>query len=39
MNRLENVVARINDADTILIGAGSGMSNAAGMDFWYEVHE
>lgn len=37
MNRLENVVARINDADAILIGAGSGMSNAAGMDFWYEA--
>ncbi|MET7105551.1 MULTISPECIES: Sir2 silent information regulator family NAD-dependent deacetylase [Lactobacillaceae] len=37
MNRLENVVARINDADAILIGAGSGISNAAGMDFWYEA--
>ncbi|MCT3295189.1 Sir2 silent information regulator family NAD-dependent deacetylase [Lactiplantibacillus pentosus] len=37
MNRLENVVARINDANAILIGAGSGMSNAAGMDFWYEA--
>ncbi|MEY2349894.1 SIR2 family NAD-dependent protein deacylase [Lentilactobacillus buchneri] len=37
MNRPENVVARINDADAILIGAGSGMSNAAGMDFWYEA--
>lgn len=37
MSRLENVVARINDADAILIGAGSGISNAAGMDFWYEA--
>ncbi|WP_395538554.1 SIR2 family NAD-dependent protein deacylase [Lactiplantibacillus pentosus] len=37
MNRLENVVARINDADAILIGAGSGISNAAGMNFWYEA--
>lgn len=37
MNDIENVVARINDADAILIGAGSGMSNAAGMDFWYEA--
>lgn len=33
MNDLENVVTHINDADAILIGAGSGMSNAAGMDF------
>lgn len=37
MNDIENVVAHINDADAILIGAGSGMSNAAGMDFWYKA--
>lgn len=37
MNDLETVVTHINDADAIIIGAGSGMSNAAGMDFWYEA--
>lgn len=24
-------------ADAIIVGAGSGMSNAAGMDFWYSA--
>lgn len=38
MNNLENLAARhIKEADAIVIGAGSGMSNAAGMDFWYEA--
>lgn len=37
MSDLETVVTHINDADAIVIGAGSGMSNAAGMDFWYEA--
>lgn len=37
MTDLENVVAHINNADAIIIGAGSGMSNAAGMNFWYEA--
>lgn len=37
MNNVEKLVNQINDADAIVIGAGSGMSNAAGMDFWYEA--
>lgn len=34
--RIEELVEHVNEADAILVGAGSGMSNAAGMDFWYE---
>lgn len=37
MNKVEQLVAQINKADAILIGGGSGMSNAAGMDFWYSA--
>lgn len=29
----------INDADAVVVGAGSGMSNAAGMNMWYENNE
>lgn len=37
MNKIDNVAKHIQEADAIIIGAGSGMSNAAGMDFWYEA--
>lgn len=37
MNKLEQVIEQVNQADAIMIGAGSGMSNAAGLDFWYEA--
>lgn len=36
MDNITKLAEKINDADAIVIGAGSGMSNAAGMDFWYE---
>jgi len=31
----EQLLEEINDADAILVGAGSGLSVAAGLDFWY----
>lgn len=37
MSKIQTLVDHINDADAIVLGAGSGMSNAAGMDFWYEA--
>ena len=37
MNKIDNVAKHIQEADAIIIGAGSGMSNAAGIDFWYEA--
>lgn len=37
MNNLEKVVDKVKWADAIMVGAGSGMSNAAGMDFWYKA--
>lgn len=36
-NQINELVEKINQADAIVIGAGSGMSNAAGMNFWYEA--
>ena len=35
MDKINELIAQVNEADAIIIGAGSGMSNAAGMDFWY----
>ena len=35
MDKINELIAQVNEADAIVIGAGSGMSNAAGMDFWY----
>lgn len=35
MNKIDELVKRVKEADAIVVGAGSGMSNAAGMDFWY----
>ncbi|WP_125706884.1 SIR2 family NAD-dependent protein deacylase [Companilactobacillus zhongbaensis] len=37
MNKSEQLVELVDDADAILVGGGSGLSNAAGMDFWYEA--
>ena len=37
MNKIDNVAKHIQEAEAIIIGSGSGMSNAAGMDFWYEA--
>lgn len=34
---ISQLIQRVNDADAILIGGGSGMSNAAAMNFWYEA--
>jgi len=35
----EQLLEKITDADAILVGAGSGMSVAAGLDFWYRNDE
>jgi len=35
----EQLLEEINDADAILVGAGSGLSVAAGLDFWYRNDE
>lgn len=37
MSEVEQLVQHVKEADAILVGAGSGMSNAAGMRFWYEA--
>lgn len=37
MNKVEELVKQVKKADAILVGGGSGMSNAAGMNFWYEA--
>ena len=35
--QIKELVHHVNEADAILVGGGSGLSNAAGMDFWYEA--
>lgn len=37
MNKINELVKQVQAADVIVVGGGSGMSNAAGMDFWYEA--
>ena len=37
MDKAIELVNQIKNADAIVVGGGSGMSNAAGMDFWYEA--
>lgn len=37
MDKIETLVGKIQEADAIVVGAGSGISNAAGMNFWYEA--
>ena len=37
MKKVDTLVEKIEEAETIVIGGGSGMSNAAGMNFWYEA--
>ena len=36
-NEIEQLKDVLLDSDAILIGAGSGMSAAAGMDWWYQA--
>ncbi len=37
MEKVDQLIQQVHNADAIIVGAGSGMSNAAGMDFWYEA--
>ncbi|MCC4384455.1 Sir2 silent information regulator family NAD-dependent deacetylase [Limosilactobacillus reuteri] len=37
MEKVDQLIQQIHKADAIIVGAGSGMSNAAGMNFWYEA--
>lgn len=37
MDKIDKLIEQINNADAIVVGGGSGMSNAAGMDFWYKA--
>lgn len=37
MDKITELNKHIQAADAILVGGGSGMSNAAGMDFWYKA--
>lgn len=37
MNKIDELLKQVELADAIVVGGGSGMSNAAGMDFWYEA--
>lgn len=37
MNKIDELVNHVKKADAIIVGAGSGMSNAAGMDVWYSA--
>lgn len=37
MNKIDELVNHVKKADAIIVGAGSGMSNAAGMAFWYSA--
>lgn len=37
MDKIDQLITKINDADAIVVGGGSGMSNAAGMDFYYSA--
>ncbi len=37
MDKIDTLLEKVRQADAIVVGGGSGMSNAAGMDFWYEA--
>ncbi|WP_308556985.1 Sir2 silent information regulator family NAD-dependent deacetylase [uncultured Lactobacillus sp.] len=37
MNKIDELIKQVKLADAIVVGGGSGMSNAAGMNFWYEA--
>ena len=37
MNKIDELLKQVKLADAIVVGGGSGMSNAAGMKFWYEA--
>ncbi|AVQ33408.1 Sir2 silent information regulator family NAD-dependent deacetylase [Staphylococcus muscae] len=36
MSQIHTLIEKINEADAILVGAGSGMSAATGLNIWYE---
>ncbi|WP_259686554.1 hypothetical protein [Lactobacillus helveticus] len=36
MNKIDELIKHVKDADAIVVGAGSGMSRATGLAFWYE---
>ena len=37
MNKVDQLIKQVKEANAIVVGGGSGMSNAAGMDFWYSA--
>lgn len=37
MDKIDELINQVQAANAIVVGGGSGMSNAAGMDFWYEA--
>lgn len=37
MNKIDELIKQVKEADAIVVGGASGMSNAAGMDFWYSA--
>lgn len=37
MKKISALVEHIRNAEAIVVGGGSGMSNASGMDFWYSA--
>ncbi len=37
MNKIDELIKQIKAADAILVGGGIGISDAAGMDFWYSA--
>lgn len=37
MDKIDILLEKVQQADAIIVGGGSGMSNAAGMNFWYEA--
>ncbi|EGF35143.1 hypothetical protein AAULH_12901 [Lactobacillus helveticus MTCC 5463] len=36
MNKIDELIKHVKDADAIVVSAGSGMSRATGLAFWYE---
>ncbi|WP_243445674.1 hypothetical protein [Lactobacillus helveticus] len=36
MNKIDELIKHVKDADAIVVGAGSGMLRATGLAFWYE---
>ena len=36
MNKIDELIKHVKDADAIVVGAGSGMLRATVLAFWYE---